>query len=169
MTRAPVTSGPTGIDHDRPHGALRTRAAVVALTAITVFLSACPASAYRLFQPNPAGQTNPPTTDFIIGSPPTALGPFVHWDLREFTNAQVPWTYATGGTPDVDGNGTAGQPADIAAAQGAFTNAFTGWQNVAPAIIAFVQGPAGAVGAATGIALDNHNLMSFGTVAQDDQ
>lgn len=148
-----------------------TRALVtrLALAALAAALLAGPASAYRIFQPNPAGQTNPATTDFIITSPPTVLGPFVHWDLREFPNAQVPWTYATAGTPDIDNNGTAGQAADIAAANGAFTNAFTTWQNDAPSIIAFTQGPAGSVGAATGIALDGHNLMSFGTVAQDDQ
>ncbi|MGH2399757.1 MAG: hypothetical protein ACRDF6_07910, partial [bacterium] len=143
--------------------------------AAAPFFAATDAAAYRLFQPNPLGAPAPPAMpdEYIVTRPPDALGlvirPFVHWDLREMALAQVPWTYATAGTPDIDGNGTAGQPADIAAATAAFSGAFASWQNVTPSIIAFVQGPGASVGTAIGLALDGHNLMSFGAVAQDDQ
>jgi hypothetical protein len=120
---------------------------------------------YLLFQPNPAGGTG---NYLAPGAAPTANPPFLHWDLREMPGGQVPWSYQTAGTPDVDGVGGAGTAADIAAVVGAFTGAWTSWQNVNPAIIGFTRGPNAAAGL-VGLALDGENLLSFAPVTQDDQ
>jgi hypothetical protein len=102
---------------------------------------------------------------FAVGRPPTDPPPFYHWDLREFTGCKVPWSIAWP-VPDLDGVGGANTPADQLLARTAITNAFQEWEEVEPAVIGFKLGDfGGALGALTGIARDNHNIISWGPVA----
>jgi hypothetical protein len=93
--------------------------------------------------------------------------PFVHWDLREFPNCEVPWALGPGAVPDLDGVGGANTAADRALAAAALGAAFDAWEAVAPAEIGFFQAAAAAP-ATSGLALDGHNTLNFGDAARDD-
>lgn len=92
--------------------------------------------------------------------------PFVHWDLREFPDCQVPWALGSTPVPDLDGNGTPNTVVDRVQATNAFLGGFAAWSAVTPAIIGFKQS-ASAAGKA-GLQLDGYNTLSFGDGAFDD-
>jgi hypothetical protein len=69
-------------------------------------------------------QDMPPSTTIDPWDAP----PFVHWDLREFPNCEVPYAVNPNAT-----NAAINDAALIAAVQAAFTS----WQNVVPALIQF--------------------------------
>jgi len=97
----------------QPLASLAGRVAIL-LLALASFVVPAHAGPFTIIQPG------------AISSPPTVPPPFAHWDLRRFTDCEIP--YAIGRTP-------AGLAAGVATAN--VDNAFTQWQNVEPAIIRF--------------------------------
>lgn len=129
--------------------------APLALLALATSLAA-PAAAFRLL-----GNTQ--TQSILYPRPlPSEQPPFLHWDLREFANAQVPYSFRDG-TADIAG----------LAEFTAIDNAFQTWENVTPAAIRFVNvvAPAGSLPPGN---FDGSNIIGwvngFGSgISGDDQ
>jgi hypothetical protein len=93
------------------------------------------------------------------GKAPHNNPPFAHWDLREMPNCRVPWVLVGAGTPDLDGNGIAGNLADIAISVATITAAFNRWDTVpgCSELNFTVAGPQ----PAPGCILDGINAVSY--------
>lgn len=88
-----------------------------------------------------------------FAAPPTALPPFIHWDLREFPGCTVPYSYFNG-TPDIAGTL---EFDEIDAGFGA-------WRDVVPAIIGFSR-VLPAAGAMCPLQRDSHNMLGWNNFA----
>jgi hypothetical protein len=80
---------------------------------------------------------------------PSDNPPFLHWDLREFPDCVVPYSFHDG-TPDIAGL------AEFDAVDAAFAE----WQAVVPAVIAFERVLPGQ-GASNPLTLDEHNMIGW--------
>ena len=141
--------------------AIYRRFAALALLAIwpTITVAQPPP---KVFTPDTA-----PDTDFIFGVNLASEPPFVHWDLREFPDCEIPWALGPAPVPDIDDDGIANAAADRTAAIDAFAAAFQTWENVVPAVIEFARAAA-VPPAVRGIAKDGHNTLAFTALGGDD-
>lgn len=102
--------------------------------------------------------------DYISKMRPSDNPPFVHWDLREFPDCEVPWSISNN-VPDLNENGIR-DVEDLNAAFGAISDSFKTWEAVEPAALGFVETPKGVVERA--IMMDGYNVLDWGTGGGDD-
>lgn len=133
----------------RGDGMGRTRGALALGAVAVVLLVAGPARAFRVEGPIPPNQ-NIATARLL----PNSMPPFVHWDLREFPDCRVPYSFDLG-TADLPG-----------ASEFVYVyDAFYEWNAVNCALVQFYE-KALPLGGTCPLELDNKNLIGWtGAVA----
>ena len=111
---------------------------------------------FRLIGPNPDPAGYPVTL-----LKPINKSPFLHWDLREFTDCKVPWSISDNITDlNEDGNIT---DADRQLLLNEINTSFQVWENVKPSAIGFVEGTPRNV-SNRAIRLDGFNVLDWARV-----
>ncbi|WP_406661674.1 matrixin family metalloprotease [Methanolobus sp. ZRKC3] len=111
---------------------------------------------FRIIGINPAPSGYPLTISESKDKPP-----FLHWDLREFSDCKVPWSISDNITDlNEDGNIT---DADKQLLINEINTSFKVWEDVVPSAIGFRKGKTVNV-SNRAIRLDGHNVLDWATV-----
>ncbi|MCM1987985.1 matrixin family metalloprotease, partial [Methanococcoides seepicolus] len=99
----------------------------------SIGMLAAGSSPFKIFGPYPGA-----TGIFVNELNSTDKPPFLHWDLREFSDCEVPWSISDNITDlNEDGNIT---DADRQLLLNEINTSFQAWENVKPCAIGFVEG-----------------------------